>query len=163
MDNTNLPGNGTRRQWLIGYRRSPLPRNPNTSVTLQRSAHPQNTTSCCVGNAPSWRACACSLARLDAPEEDLEILKRSLRQLEELFLIVVVGEFNAGKTAFLNALLGQKVLPEGVTPTTSQIHVVRHTDGLTIEPPSDDYPRRARCPSTGCANSTWSTRRAPTP
>ena len=79
------------------------------------------------------------LARLDAPDEDLEVLKRSLYQLEELFLIVVVGEFNAGKTAFLNALLGQSVLPEGVTPTTSQIHVVRHTDGLTAEPPTDEY------------------------
>ncbi len=73
------------------------------------------------------------------------ILQRSLRQIEELFLIVVVGEFNAGKTAFLNALLGQKALPEGITPTTSQIHVVRHTDGLTIEPPSEDY-RIVRAP-----------------
>ena len=79
------------------------------------------------------------LARLNAPEEDLEVLKRSLRQLEELFLIVVVGEFNAGKTAFLNALLGQAILPEGVTPTTSQIHVVRHSDGLAPEPATDDY------------------------
>lgn len=79
------------------------------------------------------------LARLDAPEEDLKVLERSLRQLDELFLIVVVGEFNAGKTAFLNALLGQSVLPEGVTPTTSQIHLVRHSDGLSIEAPSEDY------------------------
>ena len=43
------------------------------------------------------------LARLDAPEEDLDILRRSMHQLEELFLIVVVGEFNAGKTAFLRS------------------------------------------------------------
>ena len=79
------------------------------------------------------------LARLNAPEDDLDVLKRSLRQLEELFLIVVVGEFNAGKTAFLNALLGQSILPEGVTPTTSQIHVVRHSDGLAGDPASDEY------------------------
>ncbi len=79
------------------------------------------------------------LARLDAPDEDLEVLRRSLHQLEELFLIVVVGEFNAGKTAFLNALLGQQALPEGVTPTTSAINVVRHPDSVDVGPPSDDY------------------------
>lgn len=79
------------------------------------------------------------LARLDAPEDDQELLRRSLRQLDEMFLLVVVGEFNAGKTAFLNALLGDKVLPEGVTPTTSQIHVVRYGDELVEELGQDDY------------------------
>jgi small GTP-binding protein len=38
---------------------------------------------------------------------------------------VVVGEFNSGKSAFINALLGQKLLKEGVTPTTTQINVLR--------------------------------------
>ena len=57
-----------------------------------------------------------TLARLDATPED----QRRLRQLEELFLLVIVGEFNAGKSAFINALLGQKLLAEGVTPTTNR-------------------------------------------
>ena len=51
-----------------------------------------------------------------------------MRQLDELFLLVIVGEFNAGKSAFINALLGQTVLPEGVTPTTAQIQVVKYGD-----------------------------------
>jgi small GTP-binding protein len=38
----------------------------------------------------------------------------------------VVGEWNAGKSAFINALLGQKALEEGVTPTTARILVLRH-------------------------------------
>ena len=38
------------------------------------------------------------------------------------FHLVVVGEFNHGKTTFVNALLGQNVLPVGVTPTTAVIH-----------------------------------------
>ena len=38
----------------------------------------------------------------------------------------MVGEFNAGKSAFINALLGTRVLDEGVTPTTAQIHLIRH-------------------------------------
>ena len=36
------------------------------------------------------------LARLDVESEDQDTLQRSLRQLDELFLLVVVGEFNAG-------------------------------------------------------------------
>ena len=30
--------------------------------------------------------------------------------------MVIVGEFNSGKSAFINALLGARVLKEGVTP-----------------------------------------------
>jgi small GTP-binding protein len=41
---------------------------------------------------------------------------------------VVVGEFNAGKSAFINALLGQPILREGVTPTTTRVNVLRHGD-----------------------------------
>jgi hypothetical protein len=39
---------------------------------------------------------------------------------------VVVGEFNAGKSAVINALLGDRILDEGVTPTTSRIGLLRH-------------------------------------
>jgi small GTP-binding protein len=46
-----------------------------------------------------------------------------VRKLEEdRFHLVVVGEFNHGKTTFVNALLGEQVLPVGVTPTTTTIH-----------------------------------------
>jgi small GTP-binding protein len=66
------------------------------------------------------------LAGVGASEEDRETLVRSTQQLEELFLLVVVGEFNAGKSAFINALLGQSILKEGVTPTTTEINVLRY-------------------------------------
>jgi GTP-binding protein EngB required for normal cell division len=36
------------------------------------------------------------------------------------------GEFNSGKSSFINALLGERVLPEGVTPTTDRINVLRY-------------------------------------
>jgi ribosome biogenesis GTPase A len=45
---------------------------------------------------------------------------------EERFHMVVLGEFNHGKTTFVNALLGAPVLPVGVTPTTAVIHHVVH-------------------------------------
>ncbi|NOX62274.1 MAG: GTP-binding protein [Chloroflexi bacterium] len=63
-------------------------------------------------------------AQLDAPTEEREILTRTRAQLDAFFLLVVVGEFNSGKSAFVNALLGERFLDEGVTPTTSQIYTI---------------------------------------
>jgi small GTP-binding protein len=77
---------------------------------------------------------ATALGRARAPADDLATLTGSIRQLDELFLLVVVGEFNSGKSAFINALLGQRVLAEGVTPTTSKIHLIRHGDSVTRRP-----------------------------
>lgn len=43
----------------------------------------------------------------------------------ERFHLVVLGEFNHGKSTFVNALLGSESLPTGITPTTASInHVV---------------------------------------
>jgi small GTP-binding protein len=67
-----------------------------------------------------------SLTRFEFAGEDERTLGESIQQLDELFLLVVVGEFNAGKSAFINALLGQSLLEEGVTPTTTQINILRH-------------------------------------
>ena len=78
------------------------------------------------------------LVRLGAPDEDLSRLKQALHQLDELFLLVVVGEFNAGKTAFLNAMLGERLLAEGVLPTTSQIQLLRHGDRRLEEISGED-------------------------
>jgi small GTP-binding protein len=64
------------------------------------------------------------LARHDASREDQKVLENSIRQLDELFLLVVAGEFNSGKSTFINALLGTPLLEEGVTPTTTRIHVL---------------------------------------
>ena len=69
-----------------------------------------------------------ALVKFGGTQEDQETLGESIRQLDELFLLVVVGEFNAGKSAFINALLGQKLLKEGVTPTTTQINILRYAD-----------------------------------
>ncbi|MEZ4833611.1 MAG: dynamin family protein [Caldilineaceae bacterium] len=71
-----------------------------------------------------------TLARLGAPEEDLDLIRQSLHQLDEMFLLVIVGEFNAGKSAVINALLGDRFLAEGVVPTTSQLHLLRYGPSL---------------------------------
>ena len=54
--------------------------------------------------------------------DELVRLAESIDQLDQLFLIVVVGEFNSGKSTLINALLGLELLAEGVTPTTQRIH-----------------------------------------
>lgn len=59
---------------------------------------------------------------------DLRRLREAREQLDGLFLLVVAGEFNSGKSSFINALLGEQILPEGVTPTTDRITVLRYGD-----------------------------------
>ncbi|WP_424950273.1 dynamin family protein [Deinococcus sp.] len=61
-----------------------------------------------------------------APAEAAVQARQAMQNLGESFLLVVVGEFNAGKSSFVNALLGEAVLPEGVTPTTDRIYVLIH-------------------------------------
>jgi small GTP-binding protein len=65
------------------------------------------------------------LKAFPATEEDNDALAQASQQLGDLFLLVIVGEFNAGKSAFINALIGAEVMPEGVTPTTSVINLLR--------------------------------------
>ncbi len=89
-------------------------------------------------------------------------LDQSIAQLDELFLLVVVGEFNAGKSAFINALVGQPLMQEGVTPTTAVITVLEHGDR------AEQIVRQAnqlviKAPVDLLRKSASSTRREPTP
>ncbi len=68
-----------------------------------------------------------ALVRVGAERQDEQTVRASLDQLDDFFLLVVVGEFNAGKSALINALLGARALAEGVTPTTTHVQVLRHT------------------------------------
>ena len=62
----------------------------------------------------------------DADSDDLRHFREAREALAGLFLLVIAGEFNSGKSSFINALLGERVLPEGVTPTTDRINLLRH-------------------------------------
>ncbi|HEV7586978.1 MAG TPA: dynamin family protein [Longimicrobium sp.] len=61
----------------------------------------------------------------DGSAEDMRHFRQAREALTGLFLLVIAGEFNSGKSSFINALLGEKVLPEGVTPTTDRINLLR--------------------------------------
>jgi small GTP-binding protein len=67
----------------------------------------------------------------DVAADDLRRFQEAREQLTGLFLLVVAGEFNSGKSSFINALLGERVLPEGVTPTTDRINILRHGPAVT--------------------------------
>lgn len=66
-----------------------------------------------------------TLVEYGVQDTDQQALEESIRQLDDFFLLVVVGEFNAGKSAFINALLGEALLKEGVTPTTTKVNILR--------------------------------------
>ncbi len=68
------------------------------------------------------------LARLEADPDHLGDLRNAMRDLDGIFMLVVCGEFNAGKSSLLNALVGERVMPEGVTPTTDRITVVTYAE-----------------------------------
>ena len=72
------------------------------------------------------------LETVNAVKEDTNGLKLSIEQLKDLFLLVIVGEFNSGKSSFLNAMLGKKWLEEGVTPTTSQVNILRNGEEFKV-------------------------------
>ena len=66
----------------------------------------------------------------EAWESDRSRLQENANDLRDMFfLVVVIGEFNAGKSTFVNALLGEEVLPMGITPTTEVIELIRFGRG----------------------------------
>ena len=51
--------------------------------------------------------------------EDIDVLLR--RTKDTSFKVLVMGRFSSGKSAFINVLLGEKLLPEGAMPMTALI------------------------------------------
>ena len=50
------------------------------------------------------------------------------RLMRETFNVVVVGEFSRGKSTFINAMLGARVLPAKTDPTTTMINRITYGD-----------------------------------
>ncbi|HJQ39138.1 MAG TPA: dynamin family protein [Thermoanaerobaculia bacterium] len=58
--------------------------------------------------------------------DDRRRVDELIATLEDLFTIVVVGEFNSGKSSLINALFGEKLRTEGPIPVDDIISVLRH-------------------------------------
>lgn len=95
---------------------------------------------------------AATLAEMgEASQEDRKRLIEVAQDLNDLFfLVVVIGEFNAGKSSFINALLGDDLLPTGITPTTEVIELIQYGDGVNRKPVLyEDNLRKWTHPNTG--------------
>lgn len=62
--------------------------------------------------------------RRDVPER--QVVAQTRTHLEDPFLVVVAGEFNAGKSSLINAILASDVMSEGATPTTDAVTMLRY-------------------------------------
>ncbi|WOK99114.1 putative transmembrane GTPase FZO-like, chloroplastic isoform X1 [Canna indica] len=60
--------------------------------------------------------------------KDVSLLVDAASRLTEPFLLVIVGEFNSGKSTVINALLGRNYLKEGVVPTTNEITLLLYSE-----------------------------------
>eukprot|EP00252_Welwitschia_mirabilis_P009763 TRINITY_DN2262_c0_g2_i3.p1 TRINITY_DN2262_c0_g2~~TRINITY_DN2262_c0_g2_i3.p1 ORF type:complete len:671 (-),score=162.84 TRINITY_DN2262_c0_g2_i3:130-2142(-) len=75
---------------------------------------------------------------------EISLLADAVTQLDDLFLLVIVGEFNSGKSTLINALLGKEFLKVGAVPTTNEITFLyysaeAHNDGEWDKRPSDGH------------------------
>lgn len=87
----------------------------------------------------------------DSAGDDRRRLMDVAQDLREAFyLVVIIGEFNAGKSTFVNAVLGDELLPMGITPTTELIEVIRYHDTPVRKPEmKGDSVRQWSHPETG--------------
>jgi small GTP-binding protein len=86
------------------------------------------------------------LRATDASDDTVEALEDMIEHLEGLFLVVLVGEFNAGKSTVVNALLGDRVMEEGPIPTTAKITLLRHGE-TPLTQQRTEYLTERRVPS----------------
>ncbi|KAK4407133.1 putative transmembrane GTPase FZO-like, chloroplastic [Sesamum angolense] len=72
--------------------------------------------------------------------KDISLLKDAVSQLDDPFLLVIVGEFNSGKSSVINAFLGQRYLRDGVVPTTNEITFLRYSESEFSEQRCERHP-----------------------
>jgi small GTP-binding protein len=66
-----------------------------------------------------------ALLQVESARSDVDRLASLVDEMDELFLLVIVGEYNSGKSTFINALLGDEVFAMGDLPTTREIAILR--------------------------------------
>jgi small GTP-binding protein len=77
---------------------------------------------------------------------------------QERFSLVVLGEFNHGKSTFVNALLGTALLPTGITPTTAVLAHISHGPETKAELVFESGERRRLDPADLAADlAAWAT------
>lgn len=61
----------------------------------------------------------------------LQELQKDIQK--DFFTVVVLGEFKRGKSTFVNALIGEDILPTDILPTTATINALMYSEEKRIE------------------------------
>ena len=67
---------------------------------------------------------------------DVELEKKvseMATQISEPLYLVIAGEYNSGKSSFVNALCGKRILKDGPTPSTNKITLLTYGDDVSSE------------------------------
>ena len=68
------------------------------------------------------------------PSSKLEaILDKQLRRARYPMEVAITGQFSAGKSTFLNALLSKNILPTGITPVTSKVNFINYGEEYKLK------------------------------
>ena len=95
-----------------------------------------------AGLDPSSGELAKKLAILEDRLVDQIVAQREYRDGVGLLTVAVIGDFNSGKSTFINALLGTDLCPVGEEPTTSSATHFIHGDKERIEQQLPDGERK---------------------
>lgn len=68
------------------------------------------------------------LKEMDQPKLAARVEQMYKTAVSERFTAAVVGEFSRGKSTFVNAFLGQEILPVGILPTTAMLTRIRYNE-----------------------------------
>ena len=68
------------------------------------------------------------------PSSSLEaILDKQIRRARYPMEVAITGQFSAGKSTFLNALLSRNILPTGITPVTSKVNFINYGEEYKLK------------------------------
>ena len=89
-----------------------------------------------------------AIVRISPEDREIAAIDELLARLHSRqYMVAVVGEFNRGKSSLINALLGMRILPADITPTTATVNRVVYSkepysclhmyNGETMDVPTD--------------------------
>ncbi|RZV16069.1 ATP-binding protein [Aliarcobacter butzleri] len=61
------------------------------------------------------------------------ILNKQIRRARYPMEVAITGQFSAGKSTFLNALLSRNILPTGITPVTSKVNFINYGEEYKLK------------------------------
>ena len=72
----------------------------------------------------------------------IETLNSALERTDKNFKVLIIGNFNAGKSSMINALIGEELLPTGMRPETAVIGELHYGEEkrITLYPKKGQWP-----------------------